>query len=323
MSLRMWRCARRSLLSRIGGAGFVALLGTVLVPGVAAAQYSCAGVGIVDPLSGVAVVDPVTGGIGCVVIPGSSMTLNGVVNESANLSDPLGTTRYTYDGNGNRLAGDSGGSIATTTVYDADERLTSSSNPLGTSSYTYDQGGEPTSNTGASGTVTRYDTDGNRLQDTRDAGNAITTRTEYDSQGRVTEITDAGGNPIDQFFYDSHGNLVEIIDATTGTTTYTYDSQNRVISETNGSETTSYTYDTNGDLVSETDPLGNVTTTTYDTLNRLISDTDTQGTTDFVFDQTVPEPGSLALLGGGLVALFGARRRWRRAVPPARNQRRD
>jgi len=317
MSHAVWRRERRIALSHLGGISGLALLCAALLPGTAAAeaQYSCTGVGFVDPTSGIGVVDPANGSVDCITVPGTTLTLGGTANESADLEEPRTTTTYTYDDQ-TRLGSDSGGTVSTTTVYDDRSRLVSDTDSNGlTTRYTYDaNNGEPATNTDRLGTVTQYDYNNQgQLADTRDAHGNITTIYDYNGQGQLTEVTDGAGNPLTEYTYDTDGTVHTIENLQGGhdiTTTYTYDN-GEVQSDSNtlGLMTT---YDYTGNVItSMTDPNGRVTTFTYDGLGRVLTDTDTDGNTDLVFSQAVPEPASATLLGGGLIAFSAARRRMR------------
>lgn len=110
------------------------------------------------------------------------------------------------------------------------------------------------------------------------------TRTDFDAQGRLTQIIDAAGNPVqitydpthsletvkDQFGsptiyeYDARGNIVMQTGALGGVTRRTYDASNDLLTETDPlGRTSSFTYDDRGDVLTRTDPLGNVSISTY------------------------------------------------------------
>jgi RHS repeat-associated protein len=76
--------------------------------------------------------------------------------------------------------------------------------------------------------------------------------------------------------HDAKGNELTSADELLHTTTYTYDSDNQVLSATtqldaNTPVTTSYTYNSFGEPLTVTDPLGNVTTNTYDANGNLLT----------------------------------------------------
>ena len=69
--------------------------------------------------------------------------------------------------------------------------------------------------------------------------------------------------------FDSNGNLLSLTDAWGHTTTYTYDSMNRVKTRTDPlSRQESFIYDLNGNLIKRTDRKNQVTSLSYDALNR-------------------------------------------------------
>jgi RHS repeat-associated protein len=76
--------------------------------------------------------------------------------------------------------------------------------------------------------------------------------------------------------YDNFGNVLSATDELGRVTTYTYDSNNDMLSmappAVGGSNpTTTYTYNSFGEVLTKTDPLGNVTTNTYDSHGNLTS----------------------------------------------------
>jgi RHS repeat-associated protein len=116
---------------------------------------------------------------------------------------------------------------------------------------------------------------GNRLQ-VVEAGPATAGRTvsyTYDAVYRLTqEAINEPGTANDQTIthsYDAVGNRTQMNRAGV-VTTYTYDSNDRLLTETSGSTTTTYTYNANGNMLTKSG--GSTTDTyTYDAENRLIS----------------------------------------------------
>jgi RHS repeat-associated protein len=88
------------------------------------------------------------------------------------------------------------------------------------------------------------------------------------------------------FTYDANRNLLTLTDALNHTTTYTYDTMDRVDTRTDPlSRGESYIYDDNGNLLEVTDRKGQVTSYTYDALDRLSTVTyDDLSTTTYTYD---------------------------------------
>lgn len=86
------------------------------------------------------------------------------------------------------------------------------------------------------------------------------------------------------FEYDGRGNIIKettipFTSTNAMVNTYTYDSQNRLLTSTDPfNQTTEYEYDDFGRLSQMTDPLGNNTSYEYDAMGRLISTTYPDGT---------------------------------------------
>jgi RHS repeat-associated protein len=78
-----------------------------------------------------------------------------------------------------------------------------------------------------------------------------------------------------QYQYDHYGNVLSKTDELGHITSYTYDSNQNLLSVSqqanSGYATTSYTYNSFGEPLTVTDPLGNVTTNTYDTHGNLLT----------------------------------------------------
>ncbi len=137
--------------------------------------------------------------------------------------------------------------------------------------YTYDAAGNPVTITRPAplGTITNtYDAAG-RVATSKDGKNQTATYT-YDKNDRLTQIrygaTCAAATCV-TYTYDAAGNLTTRVDAS-GTTTYTWDAQNRPTGKTSGGVTTTVTYDAASNILTSVDPLGTVTYR-YDGANRL------------------------------------------------------
>ncbi|MEA2236958.1 MAG: hypothetical protein QOC81_1682 [Thermoanaerobaculia bacterium] len=200
------------------------------------------------------------------------------------------TVSYAYDAAGNRS---SMTTVAGTVqyAYDAKNRMTQISDPVfGVFRFTYDPMDRRTQLRYANGTVTsyaydngyrmtatftkdalgavidawsyQYDAVGNRLSKTDANGKSETYR--YDNVDRVTETNYADGS-FERFGYDLGGNRKSLT-SEAGTTTYSYDNANQMLSA--GSD--SLSYDGNGNVITKTTSQG-TTTFAYDAKNRVAS----------------------------------------------------
>jgi RHS repeat-associated protein len=188
-------------------------------------------------------------------------------NEPIKITRGDGTTMaYDYDPNGNQTAQTDGAGNTTSYGYDPLDRLISATDPLHrTTSYGYDNAGNRTSLTDPSGRTTNFG---------------------YDQANQLTDITYSDGKtPNVSYRYDANGRRTSMADGT-GTTTYTYDSLNRVTKSTNGAgDTVAYDYDLAGQLTSLTYPNGKTVSRTYDPAGRLSTVADWLGnTTSFDHD---------------------------------------
>ncbi len=231
------------------------------------------------------------------------------------------TISYTYDNTGNQLTMlDSTGT--TTRTYDALGRVLTKTIPnIGTTTYQYDilegeiagETAEKTIDPKGNITIKTYDNINRQKTVTADGNtttyiyNANGTKQSVTYQDGTTEeytyyknnknktLTNkkADGTTIESYSYtyDANGNQTTKTDAK-GTTTYTYDSQNRLqtITEPNGS-TTTYTYDKAGNRTKETNTQNsNITETTYtyNEQNRLLQtnkrENGTTETTTYTYD---------------------------------------
>jgi RHS repeat-associated protein len=159
---------------------------------------------------------------------------------------PLQSQTDTITVNGRR-SGTALGSVTTSQAYNAFGELASDASSAGyANTYTRDRLGRITQKVETiGGTTTTY-------------GYA------YDLAGRLAQVS-VNGVVARSYAYDANGNRLSVTDAATGTTSGTYDAQDRLLSY--GAAT--FTYNAAGDLTSKTDPSG-TTTYAYDALGNLI-----------------------------------------------------
>ena len=221
--------------------------------------------------------------------------------EVAASTDPYGnTTRYGYDGNGNRIKVINPARQVTTSAYDPDDELVKVTRPDGTSlAYAYDADGNQLTQANGAGKTTTYaynalnlqitstnpvhqttrfgyDLGGNRVSLTNPAGKV--TSYSYDEAKQLIKITYSNGvTPDVSYGYDADGHRVSMKDGT-GTSTYTYDDLGRLSSQANGADTTvRYGYDSAGEITALTYPNGKTVTQTYDGAGNLVKITDWLG----------------------------------------------
>ncbi|KJR44860.1 YD repeat protein [Desulfosporosinus sp. I2] len=189
------------------------------------------------------------------------VTYNGYVSGSVlqTETDALSkVTTYKYDLAGNVADVIDRNSKETIMTYDLGNRLLSKSvTQTGDSvSYTYDNSGNRATMTDVSG-VSSY---------------------SYDANNRLLNVAKGGTNQI-TYTYDKAGNALTVVDSKGFTTTYTYDTANRmgtVKYTVNGSDkTTTYTYDVNGNRQAIAYPSGITESYQYDKNNRLLTLTNT------------------------------------------------
>lgn len=174
-------------------------------------------------------------------------------------------TTATYDPNGNVIETTSPGGVTTTKTYTPGNRVqTVTSTGTGTYRYTYDAAGRLATQTMPSGVTTTF------------------TRT---SIGGIGTIAYSDGTPTLTFTYDSNGNRTQMRDAI-GTTNYTYNALNQLLTTTKGTDTWSYKYTNDGALVNRTLPGMAAQTLTYDADNRLTKvATPTAEIVSYAYDQ--------------------------------------
>ncbi len=224
-------------------------------------------------------------------------------------TDPLGhTTNYAYDGDGNRVSITDANGHTTQQTYDADNELVQVTRPDGSTLKTeWDQAGNMTAQVDGAGHTTSYSYDPlNRLIAVTDS-DGHTTSYGYDLVGRKTSMVNAEGQTTNYYYdaagemayvfysdgrtpnvsenYDVDGNRITLTDGS-GTSSFTYDSLNRMTSAVDGSgATASYGYDLAGHLTGLTYPNGQTVNRGYDSAGNLTSVTDWLGhTTHFSYD---------------------------------------
>ncbi|WP_290850740.1 PKD domain-containing protein [Eubacterium sp. LMAG:50] len=165
------------------------------------------------------------------------------------------TVKYSYDNDGNK----------TGITYTDGKKV----------SYTYDGNKNVTEVAdGDKKTTYTYDSDNNRITKTE---GKETQESTYDIYGNVLAVSqkeDEDSKLIESYEYDLNGNVIKhyesgIINGKKKTTTYEYDSLNRLVSE-KGDKTVTYTYDDVGNIIKETNGKKS-TTYTYNNLNQQIT----------------------------------------------------
>ncbi|MCL1872749.1 MAG: hypothetical protein FWF85_01355, partial [Clostridiales bacterium] len=225
-----------------------------------------------------------------------------------------------YDNNGNELSmiDGPGGNHTTTRIYDELNRVVSKTVPdIGTTTFKYDEttalpngqalpaGYRKEVTTDPKNNVTTKVTDKNgRLVQVFDGSSLVATYA-YQNNGNRASVTyasgvkeeytyndnnllktltnkNSGGSTIEAFNYgyDLAGNMTSKLDKK-GTTSYTYDADNRLATVTEpGSKVTTYTFDNAGNRATESVQLGSTTTATgysYDANNRLLGTQTSEG----------------------------------------------
>ena len=210
------------------------------------------------------------------------------------ITDPLGhTTSLSYTSTGGNLATITNalGQVTTFNSYDADGRLLSMTDANGlTTTTTYNYRNEILQRTvSGEATTYTYGVTGQLTQVLMPDNSAI--NYSYDAAHRLAQVSNTAGDAV-KYTYDLMSNVtgINVYDPSSTlkrTTTYTYDSANR-LKTVNGAvlgETTTYGYDNNGNVLTITDPLSHVNTYTYDALNRRVTAQDALSkTTTFTYN---------------------------------------
>jgi RHS repeat-associated protein len=181
------------------------------------------------------------------------------------------TTAYGYDPDGNLIALTDANGHTTSNAFDILYQLSSKTLPDGSSTESRS-----------------YDTAGNLI--TLRHFNGLSTSYSYDGLNRLLSRTPDpnSGEPTVSFTYTATGKRASMTDAS-GTTTYTYDSLDRLTMKATPEGTLNYTYDAAGNLASMTSSDGNASVDyTWDELNRLSTVVDNRlsgsNTTTYSYD---------------------------------------
>ncbi len=161
--------------------------------------------------------------------------------------------------------------------------LMASSDPIGNmTQYSYNQNKQrvsaldPNWNT----TTMGYDAAGNMNSRQVEGSYASAEKWVYDAADNLKSYTNKN-NVTTTYEYDSANRLIKTVDPENGTakpTLYTYTSKGQLETETSPEgHVTTYGYDSQGNRTSSKTPLGKVTTFTYDTTGRMSSETDPRG----------------------------------------------
>ena len=212
-------------------------------------------------------------------------------------------TRFAYDSRGNLTQLTNTLGNASVMSYDLLDRMVSSSDALGhVTAYSLDPVGRLLSLTDANGGITQFDYDiyGRQTLETRAdnsvissayrADNLLETRTDprdipmtytYNGAKEMTRVA-AGVSESASMSYDRLNRITRA--SYNGSLDYRYDSMSRMVSERHSSTgTTSYSYNTEGELISVT-ALGETLTYGYDERGLLSSFTTPSGTHKYAYD---------------------------------------
>jgi RHS repeat-associated protein len=186
-------------------------------------------------------------------------------------------TSYNYDTSGNLISLQDANTHTTQNGFDIFNELNQEMMPAGqTQTRTYDSAGNLATLTDYNGNITKY---------TYDSLNRLLSRAPQPSA-----TTPAPTDTPESFTYTPTGKRATMTDAS-GTTTYSYDDHDRLISKATPQGTLTYTYDAAGNVASmqSSNTNGVSVAYTYDNLNRLSTVVDNrlpggQNTTTYAYD---------------------------------------
>ena len=204
------------------------------------------------------------------------------------VTDALGrATSYGYDALDRLTSVTDALGQTTTYAYDATSNLTGVTNALGRAwSYTYDTLNRPATAADPLGQTTTYSYDGTGQLTQVRKPDGVTIRLVYDRVGRLSDLDLGNDGSLDiRAAYDAASRRTSLTDGT-GTTTYAYDTADRLSSTTApGTGTLSYGYDAAGRRTSLSYPSGRQVSYGYSDRGELASVTDWGSrTTNYTYD---------------------------------------
>jgi YD repeat-containing protein len=185
-------------------------------------------------------------------------------NDVVDVVDPSGaTTASTYDPMGNQLTLTDAMNRTTTWTYDARQRPLTRTDALGkTESWTY----------AANETGMTFEDRGHRL-----------TSAAFDIRGRLSDVVGSDGRHWIPTF-DIGDRLLNLSDSAVGTTSFTYNAYDQMLSESGPAGDVAYTYDTHNRLASRTLSGQGPIVYDYDARDRLSSLTQGSESVGFGYD---------------------------------------
>jgi RHS repeat-associated protein len=186
------------------------------------------------------------------------------------MTDPAGTTSFTYDQLGQMLTKSQLTGTVTLTViyaYDAFGRMSILKYPSGkTITYSYDSSGRVAALSSGAGSIA-YFPFGPAKSWTEP--NGVTYARAFDKDGRINDIALGGTVTVQILTYDNASRVTGLTETGLGAKTYGYDSDDRLTGFVNGTATSSYTYDADGNRTSTITAAGTTTYRYSTTSNRL------------------------------------------------------
>ncbi len=198
----------------------------------------------------------------------------------------FGTETFTYTAAGQVSSVDYPNGLSLNYTYNSDGQLTTMTDQTGASeTYAYNAQGQIDQVLNAAGQVLAsytYDASGN--VDRIDLGNGTYTTIGYDQDGRENSIINyaANGTIQSSFLYSFDGSgLITSMTTLAGTTTYSYDGDDQLVSATlPGGRTLTWTYDAAGNRIQQTDTGSSTTNYTTNNLNQYTA----AGSTTYTYD---------------------------------------
>ena len=234
---------------------------------------------------------------------------NGNVIKSTDALGNVTTYTYSTDGYNNKLSETLPGSAPTVYQYsdpNNPQMVTSQTDPMNfTTSYTYDNKGHVLTTTDQRGIITTNTYDNNGNLSTSEVQGFPPTQYSYDANGNMIQETDPAGI-VTVNSYDPSGNLLSTTVASgtsaSQTTTYTYDGNGNRLTQTQtssaGNLTTSYSYDSSNRLVMTTYPDGTHTQSVYDSLGHTIGTIDQKNRQTSTFYDSMGRPNQIEMPDG-------------------------